>query len=358
MNKTISDFTISWGSGFSDPVWGYDNYHVLEHKSDYVYIYMRPSDKAIEFIVDSSPGDGVDRVMYYPSGLTADNTVNGVWDYDLRYASCGNNYTSFSFSKKIFGSKLAKPSANKPKDLNAKPRPEAVSAIGGVRALFHSKNSQPKSMMSAPNKATFLINKEQKSEQAPMNLFMSKSGESKMQTLFKAAKTQNLASTDKLAKFKAFASTMKPKNLASSATEAQVDYVFSIADTNRDGALSRAEIKAAATAMGEPCTDADLEMAFMMIDANKNNLLEKSEINNFLTIMGGVQLYTKSEQVDLIFQYYDYNLDGYLSKSEIKALLIDAYGYATDADAEWFVAVVDSNWDGKISWYELYYAIQ
>jgi len=77
MNKTMSDFTISWGSGFSDPVWGYDNYHVLEHRSDYVYIYMRPSDKAIEFIVDSSRGDGIDRVMYYPSGLTVDNTVNG-----------------------------------------------------------------------------------------------------------------------------------------------------------------------------------------------------------------------------------------------------------------------------------------
>ena len=99
-------------------------------------------------------------------------------------------------------------------------------------------------------------------------------------------------------------------------------------------------------------------MIFLMIDANQNGLIENRELYNFVKMMGGVQLYTKSEQVDLIFQLYDKNQDGYLSKSEVKTLLVDSYGYATDSDTEWFIAVVDSNWDGKISWYELYNAIQ
>ena len=210
MNKKIDEFTLSWGSGFADPVWGYDNYHVLEHKSDYVYIYMRPSDRAIEFIVDASYGNGVDHVMYYPSGLTVDNSTIGVWDYDLRYGSCANNYTSFSFKNKIFGSKFGKPTPNMPTNLNAKPRPEVFSKIGGVRALFHSKNAQPKSMINAPNKATFLINKSQVASETPMNLFGKKSGENKLQNLFKAAKAQNLATDDKFTKVKAFASTLKP----------------------------------------------------------------------------------------------------------------------------------------------------
>lgn len=60
----------------------------------------------------------------------------------------------------------------------------------------------------------------------------------------------------------------------------------------------------------------------------------------------------------MIFHVYDTNYDGYLSKAEIKRLLVDAYGYATDADAEWFVAIVDANFDGKISWTELYNVIE
>lgn len=97
VNDFLSEFSISWGNGFTDPVWGYDNYHVLEHKSDYTYIYMRPSDNVIEFIVDSNNYQH-DVVMYYPSGLTLDNSTYGVWDYELRYGYCPNNNT-FAFAK-------------------------------------------------------------------------------------------------------------------------------------------------------------------------------------------------------------------------------------------------------------------
>lgn len=296
MNKTISEFTLSWGSGFKDPVWGYDNYHVLEHKSNYVYIYMRPSDRAIEFVVDSSRGDGVDHVMYYPSGLTVDNSTSGVWDYNLRYASCGNNYTSFSFGNRIFGSKMSKPAINKPANLNAKPKAEAFHKIGGVRSLFMAKNSQAKSMMNAPSKATFLINKENVAAEAPMNLFMNKAAQNKAQNLFKNVKAQNLAAVDnKFAQFKSFVSNLKPQALAADYIQQQVDMVMMIADTNRDGALSRSEIKTAATAQGDQVSDQELDMIFAMVDANYNNKIESSELYNFIKMMGGVQLYTKTE---------------------------------------------------------------
>jgi len=62
--------------------------------------------------------------------------------------------------------------------------------------------------------------------------------------------------------------------------------------------------------------------------------------------------------VNIIFDAFDNNNDGYLSFTEVKALLVYSYGSATDSDANWFIAVCDSNGDRYISWYELYYAIQ
>lgn len=81
-NEFLDGFTISWGQGYSDPVWGYNTYHVLEHKSDYTYVYMRPSDKAIEYIVESFPNYQADVVTYFPYGLTVDNSTYGVWDFE------------------------------------------------------------------------------------------------------------------------------------------------------------------------------------------------------------------------------------------------------------------------------------
>jgi hypothetical protein len=52
----------------SDPVWGFGNYSVREHKSDDVLVYQNAYSGAIEYIVEYSY-DG-DYVLYFPSGLT------------------------------------------------------------------------------------------------------------------------------------------------------------------------------------------------------------------------------------------------------------------------------------------------
>jgi len=71
-----------------------------------------------------------------------------------------------------------------------------------------------------------------------------------------------------------------------------------------------------------------------------------------------MSFYTKTEEVNMIFQSFDLNSDGFLSHAEVKTMLIYAYGSASDADATWFIDVCDSNNDNYISWYELYNAIQ
>ena len=84
------------------------------------------------------------------------------------------------------------------------------------------------------------------------------------------------------------------------------------------------------------------------------------ELLNFVDQFGasfGLSLYTRTEKTNLIFQYYDSNRDGYLSQYEVKKMLSDAYGYATDSDAQWFISQLDSNRDSKLGWYEIYNVI-
>jgi Ca2+-binding EF-hand superfamily protein len=67
-----------------------------------------------------------------------------------------------------------------------------------------------------------------------------------------------------------------------------------------------------------------------------------------------VSLYTKTEKTNAIFQVYDSNRDGYLTFFEVKRILQDAYGYATDSDTNWFIALLDANRDNRLSWWEIY----
>ena len=60
----------------------------------------------------------------------------------------------------------------------------------------------------------------------------------------------------------------------------------------------------------------------------------------------------------MIFNAYDLNFDGYLNHYEVKVMLAYSYGSASDADAEWFINLVDSNYDNKISRRELYSVLQ
>ena len=87
INRWVNKFGISHGAGYTDPIWRRDDYHLLEHNNEETYIYMRTSDKAIEFIVDSNTY-GVDNIIYFPSGIDWDKSARGVWDYKMKYSKC------------------------------------------------------------------------------------------------------------------------------------------------------------------------------------------------------------------------------------------------------------------------------
>ena len=257
----LADFTISWGAGYKDPVWGYDNYHVYEHKRDWTYLYVRPSDQVIEFIVDSNNYDA-DIVSYFPSGLTWDKTVSGVYDYELRYGTCANNASLSSFTKlfapKVSVNKMAKPANNE------KPRAHAAPA-GGVKSLFHTAS---KAAPAAPAKSTFVVNKAQAAPSAPTAMFKNMKAEAKpatssIKSMFKAAAT-SAPQASKLAQVKSY---LKSYTDDSSLAQ-EIDAVFAIIDTNQDGYITPAEVRAAVIASGDQITDQELQMVYLLIDSN------------------------------------------------------------------------------------------
>lgn len=345
----MKDFTIAWGAGYSDPVWGYDTYKVVEHKSDWTYLYIRPTDNVIEFIVDSNNAN-VDYIAYFPAGLTWDKTVIGVWDYTLKYASCPAN-SSFSFLNAVAPKSLAKNVISVP-STGVKPR--AINTVqGGVKSLF--KTSIPKTFAAIPSKATFTLNKAAP-KVSSINLGFNSFATAKAPV----AAAASLSQDEKLNKIKSFAATLKATNLQDTTDLAtEVNMVFDLVDANEDGFITPEELRDAIEATNQTITDDELNFVFQMVDSNLDGQLSWTEVYNFaLTQEGQVSLYTRSEKVNLVFQYYDRNGDGYLNQAEVKRLLVDSYGYATDSDASWFISLCDTNGDRKISWMELYNAIQ
>jgi len=136
-------------------------------------------------------------------------------------------------------------------------------------------------------------------------------------------------------------------------------------DSNQDSFVSRTEFEALNDFNGGNIDANSMNTMFSMLDTNRDQKISWNEAYNFAQandnqngLRGAISFYTKTEQVNIIYDAFDFNNDGYLSFSEVKALLVYTYGSATDSDANWFISLIDANGDRYISWYEFYNAIQ
>ena len=68
---------------------------------------------------------------------------------------------------------------------------------------------------------------------------------------------------------------------------------------------------------------------------------------------------TKTEKINFLMNSYDTNKNGVLGFAEIKNLLIDlGYSNPTSNEVYWFISLIDTNRDNKISWSELYNSLE
>jgi Ca2+-binding EF-hand superfamily protein len=145
--------------------------------------------------------------------------------------------------------------------------------------------------------------------------------------------------------------------------KAQLDYIFLVSDTNKDRKLSKAEIRALAKRQGEKIDQKDLDFGFKILDTNFDGLVSYQEILDAAEKYNknspfDLKQYSKVEKTNFLFNRYDTSKNGFLSAAEIKVFLIDiGYTNPSDKDVKWIVSLMDTNFDGKVTWNELYKSI-
>ena len=92
-------------------------------------------------------------------------------------------------------------------------------------------------------------------------------------------------------------------------TQAQIDQMFVVLDTNRDGKISKQELQSAARVQGQVIYDSQINPFYEVVDTNRDGGISKYELTSFLQ--------SPSQWTTLVFKYVDSNRDGYINLYEI-----------------------------------------
>lgn len=136
-------------------------------------------------------------------------------------------------------------------------------------------------------------------------------------------------------------------------TQAQIDQMYLVLDTNRDGKISKFELQTAARMQGQAILDYQLNPFFEVVDTNRDGGISKSELVYFIQ--------SPTQWTTLTFKYIDSNRDGYINLYELSHFVymnVPAHQRPTDLEIRNAFNQIDFNRDGKISWSELYSIMQ
>lgn len=128
-----------------------------------------------------------------------------------------------------------------------------------------------------------------------------------------------------------------------------VDQLFSMLDANRDGKVSKREIKELAKAQNSIILDSQLNPFFETLDTNRDGGITKHELITFLQ--------SPAQWTSLVFRYVDSNRDGYINQHELKEYMeknIPETQLPNKKDVKEVFKMLDQNKDGKISWNEVH----
>ena len=105
-------------------------------------------------------------------------------------------------------------------------------------------------------------------------------------------------------------------------TPGGVDHIFDLLDVNRDGEISRAELRASFVRYDDPAlrsalglgdrSTSEAEAIFVAIDANGDGQISKEELSNYLSSNG-----YEAEVAESVFGALDDNGDGMISRDEL-----------------------------------------
>ena len=136
-------------------------------------------------------------------------------------------------------------------------------------------------------------------------------------------------------------------------TQAQIDQMFTILDTNRDGKISKIELQTAARQQGEVIYDSQINPFYEVVDTNRDGGISKYELNYFIS--------SPTQWTTLVFKYVDSNRDGYINLYELTNFInnnVSSRDRPSDKDIKKAFEQLDFNRDGKIAWSELFSIMQ
>jgi len=97
-------------------------------------------------------------------------------------------------------------------------------------------------------------------------------------------------------------------------TQAQIDQMFLVLDTNYDGKISKFELQSAARNNGQVIYDSQINPFYEIVDTNRDGGISKYELKYFIE--------SPTMWTNLVYKYIDSNRDGYINLYELQNFII------------------------------------
>jgi calcium-binding protein CML len=157
-------------------------------------------------------------------------------------------------------------------------------------------------------------------------------------------------------------------------TKSDIELLFAMGDSNKDGYLTLKEMSDLFTSLGSPVSQSELQFLVLLIDSDKDGKLSLAEMNSLVTLLSKQQLASprvhcastseKEGKIDMVFELFDEDHDRSLSKSELTRflnLLYEGEGLTPEeleVVVEQLIINLDTDDDSGVSAEELFNAIR
>jgi len=125
---------------------------------------------------------------------------------------------------------------------------------------------------------------------------------------------------------------------------------FGLFDKDKDGQISKAELKAVFQALGQKPTDQEISDMVREVDSTKKGTIN---FNDFVNMMARRKRDPDDEDdVQQAFRLFDQDKDGFISPAELRAVLASLGEKVSDSELADIIRDADKDKDGKLNFQE------